>query len=71
MICPAKVSSTCFLDEVTVSPRRVPCGNGQLFVADVGGLNGTYGNGLPVESAPLADADQIQIGKFGLLFSQP
>jgi len=34
----------------------------------LGSLNGTYVNREPVESAVLANGDEIQIGKFCLVF---
>jgi pSer/pThr/pTyr-binding forkhead associated (FHA) protein len=37
-------------------------------VADVGSLNGTYLNRERVESSPLHDGDELQIGTFKLLF---
>ena len=37
-------------------------------VVDVGSLNGTYVNRQPVRSAVLANGDEIQIGKFRLVF---
>ena len=35
---------------------------------DVGSLNGTYVNREPVDSASLANGDEVQIGKFRLVF---
>jgi pSer/pThr/pTyr-binding forkhead associated (FHA) protein len=35
---------------------------------DIGSLNKTYVNRRPVESAILANGDEIQIGKFRLVF---
>jgi pSer/pThr/pTyr-binding forkhead associated (FHA) protein len=37
-------------------------------VRDVGSLNGTYLNRERVESAPLTDGDELQIGTFKLVF---
>jgi pSer/pThr/pTyr-binding forkhead associated (FHA) protein len=37
-------------------------------VSDLGSLNGTYVNRERVESAALVDRDEIQIGKFRLVF---
>jgi len=34
----------------------------------VGSLNGTYVNREPVDSAVLANGDEVQIGKFRLVF---
>jgi pSer/pThr/pTyr-binding forkhead associated (FHA) protein len=37
-------------------------------VADTGSLNGTYLNRERIEAAPLGNGDEVQIGKFRLLF---
>jgi hypothetical protein len=63
--------SDIFLDDVTVSRRhaefhRVP-GPG-FEVRDVGSLNGTYLNRERIEAAPLASGDEVQIGKFRLVY---
>jgi len=65
--------STIYLDDVTVSRRHAEfrMENGNFSVVDVGSLNGTYVNRQPVESAPLAGGDEIQIGKFRLVFTRP
>jgi pSer/pThr/pTyr-binding forkhead associated (FHA) protein len=65
--------STIYLDDVTVSRRHAEfrMENGNFSVVDVGSLNGTYVNREPVESAPLSDGDEIQIGKFRLVFTRP
>ncbi|MGE5696705.1 MAG: glycogen accumulation regulator GarA, partial [Candidatus Sericytochromatia bacterium] len=63
--------SDIFLDDITVSRRHAEfrSENGELFlVVDIGSLNGTYVNRQPVESAVLASGDEIQIGKFRLVF---
>ncbi|MGK2949162.1 MAG: FHA domain-containing protein [Acidimicrobiales bacterium] len=62
--------SAIFLDDITVSRRHAEVrqtGDG-YEVADVGSLNGTYLNRERVESAPLSDGDELQIGTFKLLF---
>ena len=63
--------SRIFLDDITVSRRHAEfrLENGAFWVVDVGSLNGTYINREPVDSAPLAHGDEIQIGKFRLLFT--
>ena len=38
------------------------------MVVDVGSLNGTYVNREPVDTAVLANGDEVQIGKFRLVF---
>jgi pSer/pThr/pTyr-binding forkhead associated (FHA) protein len=62
--------SDIFLDDVTASRRHVEFRrqNGEFQVVDVGSLNGTYINREPVQSAVLANGDEIQIGKFRLVF---
>ena len=39
-----------------------------FLVRDVGSLNGTYVNREPVAEATLVSGDEVQIGKFGLLY---
>jgi pSer/pThr/pTyr-binding forkhead associated (FHA) protein len=62
--------SDIFLDDVTVSRRHAEflLENGEFRVVDIGSLNGTYLNRKPVQSAVLANGDEIQIGKFRLMF---
>jgi pSer/pThr/pTyr-binding forkhead associated (FHA) protein len=62
--------SDIFLDDVTVSRRHasfVPSGS-SYEVRDVGSLNGTYLNRERIDAAPLANGDEVQIGKFRLVF---
>ena len=62
--------SDIFLDDVTVSRRHAEIvreGSGYV-VRDAGSLNGTYLNRQRVETAPLADGDELQIGTFKLVF---
>ena len=62
--------SVIFLDDVTVSRKHAEIrrrGDG-LHVHDRGSLNGTYVNGERVEETKLASGDEIQIGKFKLIF---
>ncbi len=62
--------SDIFLDDVTVSRRHaefVREGRGFL-VRDVGSLNGTYLNRERIEAATLAGGDEVQIGKYRLVF---
>jgi pSer/pThr/pTyr-binding forkhead associated (FHA) protein len=62
--------SDIFLDDVTVSRRHAEFrleGN-DFHVVDVGSLNGTYVNREPVDSAVLANGDEVQIGKFRLVY---
>ena len=62
--------SDIFLDDVTVSRRHAEFRreDDTFRVVDVGSLNGTDVNREPVESAALANGDEIQIGKFRLVF---
>ena len=62
--------SDIFLDDVTVSRRHAEFRrNGDEYeVVDVGSLNGTYVNREPKNSAVLSNGDEIQIGKFRLVF---
>jgi pSer/pThr/pTyr-binding forkhead associated (FHA) protein len=59
-----------FLDDVTVSRRHAEFqrDNGEFHIVDISSLNGTYVNRKPVASAILANGDEIQIGKFRLVF---
>jgi pSer/pThr/pTyr-binding forkhead associated (FHA) protein len=62
--------SDIFLDDITVSRRHVeiirsPEG---YQVRDVGSLNGTYLNRERIEQAPLVNGDEVQVGKFKLVF---
>ena len=62
--------SDIFLDDVTVSRRHaefVREADGFL-VRDVGSLNGTYLNRERIEAAGLAGGDEVQIGKYRLVF---
>jgi pSer/pThr/pTyr-binding forkhead associated (FHA) protein len=62
--------SDIFLDDITVSRRHAEIvrEGGRYVVRDVGSLNGTYLNRERVESAPLTDGDELQIGTFKLVF---
>jgi len=60
-----------FLDDVTVSRRHAEFrknDDGKFEVVDVGSLNGTYVNREPRNSQVLEVGDEIQIGKFRLVF---
>ena len=62
--------SDIFLDDITVSRRHaeiVRRADG-FHVVDVGSLNGTYVNRDRVEEAMLSNGDELQIGKFRLVF---
>ncbi|GII03406.1 FHA domain-containing protein [Planobispora takensis] len=63
--------SDIFLDDITVSRRHVEFyrrGGGMFTVRDVGSLNGTYVNRERIEEVPLYGGDEVQIGKFRLVF---
>jgi pSer/pThr/pTyr-binding forkhead associated (FHA) protein len=59
-----------FLDDVTVSRRHAEfLRTGTTFeVKDLGSLNGTYFDGSRIDSAPLSDGSEVQVGKFRLTF---
>jgi pSer/pThr/pTyr-binding forkhead associated (FHA) protein len=62
--------SEIFLDDITVSRRHaefVRQGPGYV-VRDVGSLNGTYLNRERIDEAQLGNGDEVQIGKFKLVF---
>jgi len=62
--------SDIFLDDVTVSRRHAEfVREGEGFVVrDVGSLNGTYLNRGRIDAAALAGGDEVQIGKYRLVF---
>lgn len=62
--------SDIFLDDVTVSRRHAEVSHsGSKFrVSDVGSLNGTYLDRERIEAAELHSGDELQIGKFRLVF---
>ena len=62
--------SDIFLDDVTVSRRHVEFHRegGGFSVHDVGSLNGTYLNRERIDAAPLTGGDEVQIGKYRLVF---
>ena len=62
--------SEIFLDDVTVSRRHAEFHrSGTSFtVSDVGSLNGTYVNRDRIDSVQLKDGDEVQIGKYRLVF---
>jgi pSer/pThr/pTyr-binding forkhead associated (FHA) protein len=63
--------SDIFLDDITVSRRHAEIVRGKdegYSVRDVGSLNGTYLNRERVEAAELTNGDELQIGKFKLVY---
>ena len=59
-----------FLDDITVSRRhaQIKHGDNGLVIVDTGSLNGTYLNRERVDGAGLSHGDEIQIGKFKMVF---
>jgi pSer/pThr/pTyr-binding forkhead associated (FHA) protein len=64
--------SEIFLDDVTVSRRHATfTREGDTFtVSDAGSLNGTYVNRDRIDTVVLKDSDEVQIGKYRLVFFQ-
>lgn len=62
--------SDIFLDDITVSRRHAEfvTRDQKTTVRDVGSLNGTYVNRSRIEEAQLSSGDEVQIGKFKLLY---
>jgi pSer/pThr/pTyr-binding forkhead associated (FHA) protein len=63
--------SDIFLDDITVSRRHVEitaADGGAFMIRDVGSLNGTYVNRERIDEAALAPGDEVQIGKFKLVY---
>jgi pSer/pThr/pTyr-binding forkhead associated (FHA) protein len=62
--------SEIFLDDVTVSRRHAEFDRtGEQFaVSDAGSLNGTYVNRDRIDRVQLNDGDEVQIGKYRLVF---
>lgn len=62
--------SDIFLDDITVSRRHAELlqRSEGYVVRDVGSLNGTYLNRERIDEAPLDNGDEVQIGKFKLVF---
>jgi pSer/pThr/pTyr-binding forkhead associated (FHA) protein len=66
-----KPDSDIFLDDVTVSRKHAEFirRDGAFLVRDVGSLNGTYIDRDRIEGeALLKDGDEVQIGKYRLVF---
>lgn len=62
--------SDIFLNDITVSRRHAELRRdaAAYMVSDLGSLNGTYVNRERVDTSPLSSGDELQIGKFRLLF---
>ena len=59
-----------FLDDVTVSRNHALLVRRRdgVYIDDLGSLNGTYVNRRRIESHKLVDGDELQIGKYRLIF---
>jgi pSer/pThr/pTyr-binding forkhead associated (FHA) protein len=62
--------SDIFLDDITVSRRHAEVHrlDGRYTLRDTGSLNGTYLNRERIDDAPLVSGDEVQIGKYRLVF---
>jgi len=62
--------SEIILDDITVSRRHaeVQRSGVEYVVTDVGSLNGTYVNQERMDRAVLRNGDELQVGKFRLVF---
>ena len=62
--------SDILLDDATVSRRHVEFARhgGRVIARDLGSLNGTYLNKERIDTATLASGDEVQIGKFRLVY---
>ncbi len=62
--------SDIFLDDITGSRRHAEIRrkDGRFVIYDMGSLNGSYVNRDRVDNTQLANGDEIQIGKFKLVF---
>ncbi|HVL33758.1 MAG TPA: FHA domain-containing protein, partial [Actinomycetota bacterium] len=59
-----------FLNDITVSRTHAVIlrEGGRFSVKDAGSLNGTYVNRQRVDAAELVSGDEVQIGKFKIVF---
>lgn len=62
--------SDIVLDDITVSQHHAEfrCEKGQFQVVDVDSIGGTYVNRELIDSAVLANGDEVEMGKFRLMF---
>jgi pSer/pThr/pTyr-binding forkhead associated (FHA) protein len=58
------------LDDITVSRRHteIHSDQGRYVARDAGSLNGTYLNQIRIDAAELRQGDELQVGKFRLVF---
>ena len=63
-------NSDIFLDDITVSRRHADFmkGDDGFHVRDVGSLNGTYVNRSRIDNVVLTSGDEVQIGKYRMVF---
>ena len=59
-----------FLDDVTVSRKHAILRerDGDFSIEDQGSLNGTFVNRKRIDSSPLHEGDELQIGKYRMTF---
>lgn len=59
-----------FLDDITVSRHhaKISLKGNECFIQDRGSLNGTYINRKRIEKGRLQHKDELQIGKFKMIF---
>ena len=62
--------SDIFLDDITVSRQHAEIARdgARYSIRDVGSLNGTYVNRQLVDQGELNEGDEVQVGKFKLMF---
>jgi pSer/pThr/pTyr-binding forkhead associated (FHA) protein len=62
--------SDVFLDDITVSRHHaeIQREEGIFLFRDLGSLNGSYVNGRALERVQLTNGDELQIGRFKLVF---
>lgn len=64
-------NSDIFLDDITVSRYHAAVDqtdDGLYTLQDDGSLNGTYVNGARIDTTTLREGDQVQVGKFHMVF---
>lgn len=68
--CGRDSGSDIFLDDVTVSRKhaQIRRDDAAFTITDLGSLNGTFLNRRRVDTERLSNGDEIQIGKFKLIF---
>jgi FHA domain/zinc-ribbon domain len=59
-----------FLDDVTVSRRHAVVSHGEaaFVIEDLGSLNGTFLNRSRIDRSELESGDEVQIGKYRLIY---